>query len=471
MNKISSPSVQHRQNIGEYNNEQNRTCPNQKQQDNFIKNLANRPGLHRDNIQRQNIAQSMIQCLAFLTSIRNCDIRPCITQDTNIQVKNALPSGVKVINIFQETDINGVLTTLTQSASHLLERADRFIAQYDPLRFPTVEATLSSQALGNPILISDFKKPEFLSGKFTKFRNIKAFRPDGKFYDPDIEGPEYAIKYMKVRYRKKNHIIKENKQGEYYLFNPNSKKPWHSEVPVYFDTTDKKVHLGGDIPPNEKLCYEIRNGRCCIKILGGEYVLNYNWHKNTLEVIISNGYLKEHTNPLSGESFLKWYSTTPEYLEIYMEPISKTWHLSEYKGIPAFTDEEKNILNRVGINKDDNYVYIPEQNNNPDIYGTGIIFRAEKKNNYSHHTCGYFIEMNGKLIPIYTKIIPGKKGVYYEIHDDDAHHGKKYSVQYIHSNQGVREESFHYDVRSGKVYPIEHQNDIFLYDNNKWVFK
>lgn len=469
MYNINSPTIEHRKNIGEYSNKHSRTCLNQKQQDDFIGRLARRPGLHQGNIQRQNIAQSMIQCLAFLTSIRNCDILPSMAQNPNIQVKNELPTEVKIINISQESDINSVLTPLTWSANHVLERAARAISQYDPLRFPMAEAAFPRHTLANPVSISDFKKAKFLLGKFPKLRKIKAFKPDGKFYDPNTESPKHAKNYMKVKYRHRLHIIKENKPGEYYLFDPNLKKPWDIEIPVYFETIDKKVHLGSDIPESQRLYCKIRNGRYSIRILGDEYLLNYNWHKNKPEIIINNGYLKQINSLSSGKSFFKWNSITPEYLEVYMEPLSETWHLSEYNGIPAFTDAQKNILNRISVNKDDHYVYIPEHNYNSNIYGSGIIFRAEKKNDYSHHTYGYFIEMNGRLIPVEIRTIPGK-GAYYEIHDDEAHHRKKYLVQYINLTPDIQEMSFHYDVRSGKAHQIKGKKDNFLYDN-KWVFK
>jgi len=150
-----------------------------------------------------------------------------------------------------------------------------------------------------------------------------------------------------------------------------------------FDTTELKV--------------ETMEGKHFIKLYGDDYELIKDG-KNKYEIIVH----KE-----SGET---------EYLPVYMEPLTKNWHLATHFSQPAFSTAQEKILNQYQAEINHDYIYEPEMNNNQQYYGSGHTYHAERIGDETHYVQGRYIEMNGKLIPVRQKVIPGH-GVRYEIYD------------------------------------------------------
>lgn len=106
--KTESCYIQHRRRMGEHMASQSRTRLSQQQQDNNVKKLASRPGLHSGNVQRQNIAHSVIQLIAMLSSIRNSNVIDGMRESRYARGKNECAiahTGKFVPNFIQNTTI------------------------------------------------------------------------------------------------------------------------------------------------------------------------------------------------------------------------------------------------------------------------------------------------------------------------------------------------------------------------------
>lgn len=79
MPNISIPYQQHRRATGSYTMQQDKYQPTQQSQDERIKKLACRPGLHSGNHNRQNTAHVLVNLLAVLSTVRNQHIGPAVT--------------------------------------------------------------------------------------------------------------------------------------------------------------------------------------------------------------------------------------------------------------------------------------------------------------------------------------------------------------------------------------------------------
>lgn len=125
------------------------------------------------------------------------------------------------------------------------------------------------------------------------------------------------------------------------------------------------------------------------------------------------------------EIVMRKTSGSDEFVPVYLEPLSKTWHMRTHNQHPVFTREQENIINTLRIEPDRDFHYIPYTNNNPRYYGSGKIYRAEKIDDTSHYAWGRYIEMNGEIVPVREVVFPGR-GVHYEVYNsnypDKEHH-------------------------------------------------
>jgi len=241
--------------------------------------------------------------------------------------------------------------------------------------------------------------------------NVKPFRADGLFVHEHMNGHLNTVKYMKVSYQGKEYLIKEGRPGEYYLFDPAASGPDRLDRRVYFDEINNKIHLNREMPAEQGLDYEVIDGKHFIVVQGEQHELTYNWQTNTPELVL---------NKHNGETV---------FIPVYMEPLSRRWHLSTHNGHPVFSAAQNKRLNRMAVDRNPAHDYISYQNDSPAYYGTGRLYRAEKKGDTSHYPWGTYVEMNGKLVPVREKVIPGH-GVRYVIDDKRYPDGLGYQIEW-----------------------------------------
>ncbi|WP_279050338.1 protein kinase family protein [Cedecea davisae] len=104
------------------------------------------------------------------------------------------------------------------------------------------------------------------------------------------------------------------------------------------------------------------------------------------------------------------------YIPVYMEPLSKAWHVNVVNGRRAFNIKQEKIINEISAKRNDNFEYACESNNNENYYGLGRIYRAIKPGADYSRGSGKYVEMNGHLVPV-REIVTAKHGVHYEVYD------------------------------------------------------
>jgi len=203
------------------------------------------------------------------------------------------------------------------------------------------------------------------------------------------------------------------KEGEFITRHPHAVNPKLLERKVIIDENTLTWRYA-DRFDISGLNVEVREGKSHIELHGEYYELNLN-KKNKYEIVIKKG------------------SGITEYVPVYMEPLSRNWHLKTHNKYPVFNKKQEKLIDKIKVNLDNKLSYFPMQNNNPKKYGSGRLFRAEKTGDASHYVQGEFIEMRGELIPVRQKVTRGH-GVHYETFD------------------------------KGKSYPVE-------WDGNRWIFE
>ncbi|WP_300005785.1 hypothetical protein [uncultured Cedecea sp.] len=172
----------------------------------------------------------------------------------------------------------------------------------------------------------------------------------------------------------------------------------------------EEIHTKSEMPENSGLEYEAINGKNFIDIHGDKHEVLWNWHKDRPEIII---------NKRDG------YSAN---IPVYMEPLSKTWHLGIHKDKFFFSQVEVDIIKKIKIEKGD-FVYISVINENNNIYGNGHIYIKKNFDSRSHEHLGYYVEINGELVPV-RKIINDEQKIIYTIYDLNNPHEKGYPIQW-----------------------------------------
>lgn len=200
-----------------------------------------------------------------------------------------------------------------------------------------------------------------------------------------------------------------DKENEFVTWYPHAVDPKKLERKVIIDQQTMTWRYA-DTFDTTKVDVEMMEGKSYINLYGDYYELMKNSQDNY-------------------EIILKTDSGDTEYLPVYMEPLTRKWHISTHFARPAFSPAQEKILNAWQAEIDHQYSYVQESNNNPQYYGSGKTWRAEKIGDDTHYVLGRYIEMNGKLIPVRQKVIPAH-GVRYEIYDVNKPDGKAWQVEW-----------------------------------------
>lgn len=244
-----------------------------------------------------------------------------------------------------------------------------------------------------------------------ELKNVRSFVPDGIFVHENTATRLNTVNYMTVSHQGIEYRIKEKSPGEYWTFHPYAVKPELVEKRVYFDAVNNKIHFNSEMPKGQGLDYNIIEGKKFISLYGENHEVTWNWDNNRPEVVLH----KKNSETLN--------------VPVYMDPLSKTWHLSAHNGHPAFSKKQTDFINKVKTNEESDFHYVPRKNNNHNYYGSGNIYVQEKMGDASHYPLGRHIEMNGELVPVKEIVTPGH-GVHYEVFDLNNPSGKSYPVEW-----------------------------------------
>jgi hypothetical protein len=133
---ITSAAQQHRQSTGNHTAQQDAQQRSQVKQDQYTRHLADRPGLHSGNVNRQQAAATVLQFLTFLTSIQNTTSRGVESPFFREGHEDAPPeAGESTANAGGKP-----ATPIMSAIKDVLVKAGDFIEQHDPLKFPGAEA-------------------------------------------------------------------------------------------------------------------------------------------------------------------------------------------------------------------------------------------------------------------------------------------------------------------------------------------
>jgi hypothetical protein len=187
-----------------------------------------------------------------------------------------------------------------------------------------------------------------------------------------------------------------SKKNEFVTYHPDSIRPELLERRVIVD----EEHLTwryADAFGTSGLNVDIKEGRRQIALYGDHYDLQLN-AENIFEVVV------------------KKEGGVREYVPVYQEPLSRTWHMAVRDGVQVFGTEDRAFVDRISVDLDPALTYIPGPTNNPKAYGTGIVFQTEVRGDETHYTHSRVLEMGGRLVPVRTCTTPGH-GMHFEVYD------------------------------------------------------
>lgn len=196
---------------------------------------------------------------------------------------------------------------------------------------------------------------------------------------------------------RKIYLLSTDKENEFMTYHPHAVDPKKLERKVIVDP-DSKTWRYADQFDTSKLEVGIEKGKRYIKVEGDYYELNQN-SKGGYDIVV---------NKKTG---------IKEFIPVYMEPLSRTWHMQVSNEYPVFNHAETTVINKIKVEPNVNHLYIPEKTNNPSFYKAGVTYRAEKLGDTSHYVEGRYIELQGELVPVRQKVTHGH-GVRYEVYDD-----------------------------------------------------
>ncbi|MCW2487052.1 hypothetical protein J5069_14245 [Candidatus Symbiopectobacterium sp. NZEC127] len=269
----------------------------------------------------------------------------------------------------------------------------------------------------------------------------------------DVDGIAFKFRGVarKVKPTELLHTTPGQKRAAYYVQNPRSgiKK----EILLELKPGNTAIHTeGGEIflkptdNPNEFMTYHPYATRPELlqrKVIVDEETLAWRY-ADTFDAANLNVEVREGKKqiPLYGEYYdlnkngegkfeivVRKASGSHEFVPVYLEPLSNTWHMRTHNQHPVFTHEQENIINTLRIEPDRGFNYIPCTNNNPRYYGSGKIYRAEKIDDTSHYPWGRYIEMNGEVVPVREVVSPGR-GVHYEVYNSHYPDKEHYLVSW-----------------------------------------
>ncbi|OFC48184.1 hypothetical protein BA188_19675 [Aeromonas hydrophila] len=182
------------------------------------------------------------------------------------------------------------------------------------------------------------------------------------------------------------------RKNEFVTYHPDSVNPELLKRRVVVDEKNLSWRYA-DSFDSSGLNVEISEGKRQIRLHGENYELQQNG-VGKYEIVV---------NKASG---------IKESVPVYMEPLSRTWHLSTHNEHPIFSVKQEKIIQGIRMDKQvklDYHYHL--QTNNPSYYGTGKIIKVKSGN-----IEGEFIEMAGELVPVKKIVTPGH-GVHYEVYD------------------------------------------------------
>lgn len=177
MRNISNAYQQHRHHIGDHAAWLHKKYSNQKLQCQYIKTMANRPGLHSENINRKVVARTMLQLLSLLSSVSNNNAISVITMknadDSVIHKKDysinkhfyqTVPVShllsVKyqdmkphsLLSVSQIKSADNSIATLISFISHFIDYTEAFFSRYSFLKIPMAAALPLTENGQDPFL-------------------------------------------------------------------------------------------------------------------------------------------------------------------------------------------------------------------------------------------------------------------------------------------------------------------------------
>lgn len=383
---------------------------------------------------RANVEQaSNIAYQRYLTE--NCHIRTKTHQGTPVG-DNLLIAGEMVRNIIRATaekiyasnmgnaEMPPWLVTVTEIANLVYDIA---LGAMTSGSFPIIKYT-SSKALtvagqavnGDSICIkNEFSREELsnllfnievgvtnrrflhpLSGntKAIELSNANPVDPDGL---PFHESPSARVNTaddMIVTHHRTKYPLEGHPPAEYSAYPPAAIQPDRVERKIYFDPASNQIRFASEIPEGLGLNFQINEGKKTIALQSGNYELMWNWKKSCPEIVIHD---------TKGKAL---------YVPVYMEPLSKTWHLNIQNENPVFNSIQIAYIDQIKTKIDERFNYIPSQNNNQNYYGMGKIYLQQKIDDPSNYAWGRYIEVHGQLVPVRNTQHQGS-GVLYEIYD------------------------------------------------------
>ncbi|MFU9135465.1 hypothetical protein [Erwinia tasmaniensis] len=185
------------------------------------------------------------------------------------------------------------------------------------------------------------------------------------------------------------------RKNEFITYHPDAVKPELLERRVIVDENNLSWRYA-DSFDTSGLNVEISEGKRQIRLHGENYELHQNG-EGKYEIVV---------NKASG---------IKEYVPVYMEPLSRTWHLNTHNEHPVFSNKQADIVKDIKVNKEDGFYYISRVNVNQNYYGNGNIYVQEKMGDSGHYPYGSYVEMNGELVPVKEIGTPGH-GVRYEVY-------------------------------------------------------
>lgn len=191
------------------------------------------------------------------------------------------------------------------------------------------------------------------------------------------------------------HLKPGEKPGEFVTYYPHAVNPEVLERKVIVDEKTLSWRYADDFD-STGLNVQVRYGKKLVNLEGDYYEINQNG-MGKYDVIVQKDGIKE-------------------YAPVYMEPLSRRWHLGEKNNTPVFSESQNEIILLIKHEQMAGFYYIPRGNNNQGLYGGGKIYHQEKKGDAGHYPWGRFVEMNGELVPVRNTPHRGQ-GVLYEVFD------------------------------------------------------
>jgi hypothetical protein len=171
MPRITS-AQQHRQHIGDHTAQQDARQRNQRAQDQYTRSLAQRPGLHSGNVNRQQTAAAAVHLFSLLTSVNNAPSRAAqdpFFNDHHEEFTSGSPTA-------GPTTVESPSSTSTAAAiKDVLVKVGSFIELNDPLRFPGADA--------KPVL--EGSKPQWPGPPYSDTATTP--KPAGNFFERMLE--------------------------------------------------------------------------------------------------------------------------------------------------------------------------------------------------------------------------------------------------------------------------------------------